>query len=106
MKTVVMAVLMASVLSGCVTREVVRTAPAPASNNTVSMQACSLIMQKGSETREAGNILLLHRTDGDYFQFESGTLVKVQRTKWDEQSKQTLYFSREGDLGAMAYNCK
>lgn len=112
MKKLLLVVAMGAVLSGCVTREVVRTVQVPANTGTatISTQNCSFMTKLGSaEPSESGYVKLLHRTDGDYLQLMNGRVMSVDTSDYKDGTM--LYYVKGGttngllNLG-MAYNCR
>lgn len=112
MKKILLVVAMGAVLSGCVTREIVRTVQVPSNTDTstVSTQNCKFITKLGKEKpTDSGYVKLLHRTDGDYIQLMNGHVMNVVTSEYKDGTM--LYYVQGGprdglyDVG-MAYNCR
>ena len=116
MKKVVLGVLVTSMLTGCVTREVIRTVEVPVNNtpiqgSTITIKNCDFTMKFGDATpTEAGHVKLLQRTDGTYIQLMNGNVMPVEKQQYNAKFNQTLFFVSTPDekgklILGMASNC-
>lgn len=116
MKKLALLSVVSVLLSGCVTREVIRTVEvptpvSPSQGSTITVKNCNFKMKFGeSKPNDAGMVKLLQRTDGTYLQMLNGNIIAVENSSYNEEMRQTLFFVSHRDKAGMmiigmAYNC-